>query len=185
MANEIYGNLKGIRNSVIEELKTFYDIRLEGGQLLTSELALRMADVTDFINREVSVYVARNGQVLAPLYRIRTDERHYLAVRRRVENMYAEQGRYHYSILGAALCKLDIAHERAEHYFCSQFVAEVLSRCGVIRLPKSASLMRPADFARLPELEKIYSGPILYAPGAEEMFMKGASNGQPGEARAV
>lgn len=23
MANEIYGNLKGIRNSVIEELKTF------------------------------------------------------------------------------------------------------------------------------------------------------------------
>ena len=65
MANEIYGNLKGIRNSVIEELKTFYDIRLEGGQLLTSELALRMADVTDFINRKVSVYVARNGQVLA------------------------------------------------------------------------------------------------------------------------
>ena len=52
-------------NRRFEELKTFYDIRLEGGQLLTSELALRMADVTDFINREVSVYVARNGQVLA------------------------------------------------------------------------------------------------------------------------
>lgn len=65
MANEIYGNLKGIRNSVIEELKTFYAIRLEGGQLLTSELLLRMADVTDYINREVSVYIARNGQVLA------------------------------------------------------------------------------------------------------------------------
>ena len=32
--NEIYGNLKGIRNSVIDELKTFYDIRLESGQLL-------------------------------------------------------------------------------------------------------------------------------------------------------
>ena len=130
-------------------------------------------------------YMSRHPRTKCALYRIRTDERHYLAVRRRVENMYAEQGRYHYSILGAALCKLDIAHERAEHYFCSQFVAEVLSRCGVIRLPKSASLMRPADFARLPELEKIYSGPILYAPGAEEIFMKGASNGQPGEARAV
>ena len=55
MANEIYGNLKGIRNSVIDELKTFYDIRIEGGSLLNTELALRMADVTDFINREVSV----------------------------------------------------------------------------------------------------------------------------------
>ena len=63
--NEIYGNLKGIRNSVIDELKTFYDIRLESGQLLTAELAMRMADVTDFINREVSVYISRSGQVLA------------------------------------------------------------------------------------------------------------------------
>lgn len=65
MANEIYGNLKGIRTSVIDELKTFYDIRLEGGQLVSAELALRMADVTDYINREVSVYLARNGQVVA------------------------------------------------------------------------------------------------------------------------
>ena len=63
--NEIYGNLKGIRNSVIDELKTFYDIRLECGQLLTAELAARMADVTDFINREVSVYISRSGQILA------------------------------------------------------------------------------------------------------------------------
>lgn len=65
MANEIYGNLKGIRNSVIDELKTFYDIRIEGGSLLNTELAMRMADVTDFINREVSVYLSRSGQVLA------------------------------------------------------------------------------------------------------------------------
>ncbi|WP_293837657.1 GTPase HflX [uncultured Phascolarctobacterium sp.] len=65
MANGIYGNLKGIRNSVIDELKTFYDIRIEGGSLLNTELAMRMADVTDFINREVSVYLSRSGQVLA------------------------------------------------------------------------------------------------------------------------
>lgn len=65
MANEIYDNLKGIRNSVIDELKTFYDIRIEGGSLLNTELAMRMADVTDFINREVSVYLSRSGQVLA------------------------------------------------------------------------------------------------------------------------
>ena len=65
MAKEIYGNLKGIRNSVIEELKTFYDLRLESGLLVTAELGARMADVTDFINRELSVYISRSGQVLA------------------------------------------------------------------------------------------------------------------------
>lgn len=65
MAQEIYGNLKGIRNSVIEELKTLYDIKLEGGQLLTSELALRLADITEFINKEISLYITRSGQVEA------------------------------------------------------------------------------------------------------------------------
>ena len=34
---EILGNLKGIRNSVIDELKTIYDIKLSSGQLLTTE----------------------------------------------------------------------------------------------------------------------------------------------------
>ena len=65
MAQEIYGNLKGIRNSVIEELKTLYDVKLEGGQLLSSELALRLADITEFINKEVSIYITRSGQVEA------------------------------------------------------------------------------------------------------------------------
>ena len=63
--NNIYGNLKGLRNSVIEELKTLYELRLEAGQLVTAELALKLADITDFINREVSVYISRSGQVLA------------------------------------------------------------------------------------------------------------------------
>ena len=65
MAQEIYGNLKGIRNSVIEELKTLYDVKLEGGQLLSSELALRLADITEFINKEISIYITRSGQIEA------------------------------------------------------------------------------------------------------------------------
>ena len=56
---EILGNLKGIRNSVIDELKTIYDIKLSSGQLLTTELALKLADITEFINREISVYTNR------------------------------------------------------------------------------------------------------------------------------
>ena len=63
--NDIFGNIKGIRNSVIEELQTLYDVRLASAQLLTGELALKMADITDFINREVSVYISRSGQVVA------------------------------------------------------------------------------------------------------------------------
>ena len=62
--SEILGNLKGIRNSVIEELKTLYDVKLTSGQLLSAELALKLADITDFINREISVYITRSGQII-------------------------------------------------------------------------------------------------------------------------
>ena len=127
----------------------------------------------------------KRQQVPCCLYELSVSPEIYASLRRQISAMYAQRQRYHYNLLGALSCFFNLPLDRRDHYFCSQFVAEVLSRCGVIRLPKSASLMRPADFARLPELEKIYSGPILYAPGAEEMFMKGASNGQPGEARAV
>lgn len=62
--SEILGNLKGIRNSVIEELKTLYDMKLSSGQLLSAELALKLSDITEFINREVSVYITRSGQII-------------------------------------------------------------------------------------------------------------------------
>lgn len=62
---EVLGNLKGIRNSIIEELQSIYELKLASGQLLTSELAVKMAQITQLINREVSVYVSRSGQVLS------------------------------------------------------------------------------------------------------------------------
>ncbi len=63
--NTVYGNLKGIRNSVIEELKTLYAMHLDAGQLVTAGLVANLADITEFINREVSVYISRSGQTLA------------------------------------------------------------------------------------------------------------------------
>ena len=136
----------------------------------------------EYLNR--GVFRLREN-VPCALYALDVSDEAYTRARRRAEHMMAHGSLYQFNVIGLALCGMHIRWKRRRHYFCSQFVAEVLSRCGVIRLPNSASLMRPADFARLPELEKIYSGPILYAPGAEEMFMKGASNGQPGEARVV
>lgn len=62
---EVLGNLKGVRNSTLEELQSIYELKLASGQLLTSELAVKMAQVTQFINREVSVYVSRSGQVMS------------------------------------------------------------------------------------------------------------------------
>ena len=103
------------------------------------------------------------------ILRLRVPEAVYRSVRLRVMNMLRRSGEYRYSVLGLILCRHGIPAERKNRYFCSQFVAKVLSDAGALRLPKPPSLMRPADFAD-PALfsgcgiECVYRGRLGYLP---------------------
>jgi inositol transport system substrate-binding protein len=44
------------------------------------------------------------------------------------------------------------------HYFCSQFVARLLRDSGIADLPKSPSLMHPADFLGMEDFETVWDG---------------------------
>ena len=59
---EIKGNIKGIRDSVIAELQKLYD--MQSPQLVSQELAVKLADITEYINREISVYITRSGHII-------------------------------------------------------------------------------------------------------------------------
>lgn len=59
---EIKGNIKGIRDSVIAEMQKLYD--MQSPQLVSQELAVKLADITEYINREISVYITRSGQII-------------------------------------------------------------------------------------------------------------------------
>ena len=59
---EIKGNIKGIRDNVIAELQKLYD--MQSPQLVSQELAVKLADITEYINREISVYITRSGQII-------------------------------------------------------------------------------------------------------------------------
>lgn len=59
---EIKGNIKGIRDRVIAELQKLYD--MQSPQLVSQELAVKLADITEYINREISVYITRSGQII-------------------------------------------------------------------------------------------------------------------------
>ena len=59
---EIKGNIKGIRDSVIAELQKLYD--MQSPQLVSQELAVKLAVITEYINREISVYITRSGQII-------------------------------------------------------------------------------------------------------------------------
>ncbi len=63
MAKKLNGNLSGIRNAVLEKIASIYDIKLLQDEFASYELISLMAECTGEIGREISVYIARNGEI--------------------------------------------------------------------------------------------------------------------------
>ena len=63
-----------------------------------------------------------------------------------LERFTNHREQFNYSTLGVILCLLRIPHKFKNSYFCSQFVAEMLSSTGAAKLKKSESLYLPMHF---------------------------------------
>ena len=63
--HEILGNKDNLKTNYILALEALYDLPVPQGQLVTEELAKAMVEISQDINREVSIYVARNGMILS------------------------------------------------------------------------------------------------------------------------
>ena len=92
------------------------------------------------------------------LYELQVDEETYFQVKREVQRIMENSEEYHYNIFGLLLCQFNIPYHRKRHYFCSQFVSEVLDKSGALKLPKDTSLMKPSDYMCLPELSYRFQG---------------------------
>lgn len=102
----------------------------------------------------------RHPQTPCALYEFTASDESYAAALAEVERIMCDSERYHFNILGLVLCRMRIPLRRNRHYFCSQFVGEVLSRSNALTLPKDSSLMRPSDYMQLPELECCFIGTV-------------------------
>ena len=60
---EIFGNIKGIKDVVLEELKQIYEMPILSGQLVSADIASKLANVSEYINKEISLYIARDGTI--------------------------------------------------------------------------------------------------------------------------
>lgn len=105
-------------------------------------------------------YFSHHGDIDCILYRLDVKDEVYNNLVKRIDEMMQNSEEYKYSVLGVLLCKLDIAHERGCHYFCSQFVGEILKQSGALDLPKPSSLMRPYDYSKLKQLVPEYHGAL-------------------------
>ena len=64
MKQDVHGNLTGIRDSVIDALASLYNYEVEDGDFLPRELMQFLARFTGALNREIAVYITRDGEVV-------------------------------------------------------------------------------------------------------------------------
>lgn len=92
------------------------------------------------------------------VYELKITNRQYKKLSRIIDDMEAEMELYQYNILGLILCFFGVANQRKYHYFCSQFVSYVLMKSGVAQFGKAPSLIKPCDFAKIPDAVRIFEG---------------------------
>lgn len=103
-------------------------------------------------------FFARHRDMPCALLELQVEEAVYNSARQKVEQMTQQSKLYQYSVVGLLLCQLAIPHERQRHFFCSQFVGEILQQSGAVTLPKPAPLMRPTDYDLMPGFFCLFRG---------------------------
>ena len=64
MKHNIQGNIEGIRDAVLAELDELYSYELEEGEFLPRELMRTLAEYSCRLNREIAVYITRDGEIV-------------------------------------------------------------------------------------------------------------------------
>lgn len=105
-------------------------------------------------------YYERHGQIPCRLYELRVSDEAYGKAAEEVREIMKHERNYHFNILGLFLCQMKIPFHRKHHFFCSQFVGEILRRSRAVEIPKDTTLMRPSDYTRMPELTLLYQGRV-------------------------
>lgn len=61
---EIHGNIDGVRNSMLAEMKAIYDYPIEADVFMPQELLTQLCGYSVFLNREIAIYITRFGEVV-------------------------------------------------------------------------------------------------------------------------
>ena len=107
------------------------------------------------------------------VYELQVEDAVYERAKEEVAKIIDRQNEHHFNIIGLLLCQMGIPFRRKTHFFCSQFVGEILHRSGAMELPRDASLIRPNDYTTFPQLQFCFRGYTSDVPRKLSMEVNG------------
>ncbi|WP_246596128.1 hypothetical protein [Bacillus alkalicola] len=104
---------------------------------------------------------SRYKKTTCVVYRLEVTERDVVKMKRVLNVFIKNNGKYLYNLLGVIGVSINEPVEFSNSYFCSQFVADVLRRSGIVLWDKLPALVTPDDFRKNERLELIYEGKLF------------------------
>lgn len=104
------------------------------------------------------------------LYRLPVDELTYNKTKAYLENCALRRKEFKYNFAGVFLYKFGIPLDRKNKFFCSEFVASVIVKCGIREIKRNIHTYHPNYFLELDDKELIYDGMLIdySAPAMQE-----------------
>lgn len=94
------------------------------------------------------------------IYRCTVTEKQYERICHMIENIAKYQDFYRYNLLGIIAIALNIKLERKNAFFCSEFVATLLTISGITEFTKPLTQITPYDLQLINNFQLIYSGSL-------------------------
>lgn len=90
----------------------------------------------------------------------------YDRLKSELQQMLSEKYSYHYDVVGLICAAFNKVYRRKNHYYCSEFVREVLVKHGIESPDLFPEIVRPTDFLEIPDCSEIYNGKLREFAGA-------------------
>lgn len=108
---------------------------------------------------------ARFPDTQAQVISVEVTQKQYDEIHTYLEHMYAQKNTYHYNYAGVLLGALRIPFQRKNHYYCSQFVRDVLVKFGVVAPNRFGAVIQPQELLdHMPGSTVVYDGRLAGYP---------------------
>lgn len=92
------------------------------------------------------------------IYKVGVTEEQHLLLQEQIDIFISEKEKYRYNFIGLFGILFNIPIKRQKHYFCSQFVSEILIRSNIFYSEKAPELIRTNELYAIENKEIIYEG---------------------------
>ncbi len=111
-----------------------------------------------FVKEDIRTAFFHNSK--GAVYRLSVSNDEYQQMKERIRAMEEDKANYRYNFIGLFLVPLKRELQRKKAFFCSQFVATLLSECGCYLHEKPPCLTKPQDIRSWHELQLIFRGKL-------------------------